>query len=135
MSKSAAGDRGDKAPIDSREVRAMKTDRSNVTSVTAPELQGSRVASPRRIRTRHLLDEARFGAPSRYPDDAYRVRWVRRTWARPAGVPAWNHRWYVNRRSAERFARKLADDGAVVQVDRFDLDHITTTHVHQEDHP
>lgn len=89
----------------------------------------------RRPLMRHLLDELRFPRPSRYPTDAFRVRWVRRSWTQPYGVPSWNVRWYVNRRSADRFARKLADDGAVVQVDAFHLEHLTTSHIHQENRP
>ena len=92
-------------------------------------------SSERRPRISSLIDEIRFPRPSRYPTDAYRVRWVRRSWARPHGVPAWNHRIYVNRRSADRFARKLAADGAVVQVDAFHLEHLTTSHIHQENRP
>lgn len=88
-----------------------------------------------RIRVRHLIDEFKFPRPSRFPTAAYRVRWVRRSWLlNHAGGPSWNIRWYVTVGGASRFAQKLADDGAVVQVDTFRLKYLSTSHVHAEDH-
>ncbi len=86
-----------------------------------------------RPRMRDLINRFKYPLPSRFPTTAHRVRWVRPAWKKNhAGVPAWSHRWFTTAAGAARLARKLADDGAVVQVDSFNLEHLGTTYVDRE---
>lgn len=66
-----------------------------------------------------------FEPTSRHPEQVYVVRWSRREWqAESNGRASFHTRWYVQYAAAHRYARRLADTGAVVFIDAYMARHL-----------